>query len=161
MAGPIPPTMHGFRRPTDGGLEIVVAGVVVDTLDNSGNRTITGDLNLTAGTLDLQDGGAVTQITSITTGVTLSTHSGAITTVSSTLVAGADATFTVTNTQVGADDLIIVHTKTYGGTADGIPICNVEAVAAGSFDLNIRNTGAVTLDAVVVISFAVIQGAIT
>ena len=102
-------------------------------------------------------GGTVTQATSITTGVTLSKPCGTITTVSSTLVAGADATFTVTNTLVAATDVIVANVKSYGGTADGIPVVNVTAVAAGSFDLNIRNTGAVTLDDTVVISFAVVK----
>ena len=103
-------------------------------------------------------GGTITQITSITTGVTLSTTSGAITTVSSTLVAGADATFTVTNTNVAATDVVVASINSYGGTADGIPVVNVVATAAGSYDLNIRNTGAVTLDAVIVINVAVIKG---
>lgn len=103
-------------------------------------------------------GGAVTQITTIATGVTLNTVTGTITTVSSTLAAGADATFTVTNSAVAATDVVTACTKSYGGTADGIPVVNVTAVAAGSFDVNIRNTGAVTLDAVVVLSFAVIKG---
>lgn len=103
-------------------------------------------------------GGAVTQATSITTGVTLSKMCGTITTVSSTLAAGADATFTVTNTDVAATDTVVACIKSYGGTADGIPVVNVTAVAAGSFDLNIRNTGAVTLDAVILINFAVIKG---
>ena len=103
--------------------------------------------------------GAVTQITSITTGVTLNKACGVITTVAATLAAGADASFVVTNNQVAVGDIVICHTGTYGGTADGIPICNVEAVAAGSFKVNIRNTGAQALDALLTINFAVIQGA--
>jgi len=106
-------------------------------------------------------GGAVTQATDITTGVTLNARTGQITTVSSTLGTGADATFTVTNNTVGATSVIVVHTATYGGTADGIPVCNVTAVAAGSFDVNIRNTGATTLDAVIVLSFMVLGGGIS
>ena len=109
--------------------------------------------------LEQNDGGTVTQITSITTGVTLNTNSGQITTVSSVLATGVDATFTVTNSEVAATDVVIVNTGSYGGTADGIPVCNCSAVAAGSFDINIRNTGAVTLDAVIVINFVVVGGA--
>lgn len=130
--------------------------------DGNGISIIGGALNFTSGTLPFGyatgAGGAITQITSITTGVTLSKPTGTITTVSSTLVAGADASFTVTNTTVAATDTIIAHTKSYGGTADGIPIVNVQSVAAGSFILNIRNTGAVTLDALIVISFSIIKG---
>lgn len=116
---------------------------------------------VSAGDIDLTDGGAVTQETSATTGVTLSTHSGAITTVSLANAAGVDHSFTLTNTVIGANDLIIVHTKTYGGTSDGIPIVSVQSVAAGSCILNVRNTGAVALDALMVISFAVFGGAVT
>ena len=104
------------------------------------------------------DGSTVTQATSITTGVEINANSGTITTVSSTLATGVDATFTVTNDKVEANDVPVVCTKSYGGTADGIPICNVSAVADGSFDVNIRNTGAVTLDAVIVLSFNVFKG---
>jgi len=102
-------------------------------------------------------GGAVTQATSITTTVTLSKLSGTITTVAATLAAGVDATFTVTNTEVDATDVVVASIKSYGGTADGIPVVNVIATASGSFKLNIRNTGAVALDAIILVNFAVIK----
>ena len=102
-------------------------------------------------------GSTVTQATSITTGVTINKVCGTITTVSSTLGTGADATFTVTNSTVAATDVVIASIKSYGGTADGIPTVHVSATAAGSFDVNIRNQGATTLDAVIVINFAVIK----
>ena len=100
----------------------------------------------------------MTQITSATTAVVLNTLTGQITTVSLANTAGVDHSFTVTNSKVKATDIIIVHCSSYGGTADGIPIVNVESVAAGSFILNVRNTGAVTLDALAVINFAIIRG---
>lgn len=102
-------------------------------------------------------GGAVTQITSITTGVTLSKPTGQITTVVSTLAAGVDASFTVTNTCVEAGDTIVINTKSYAGTADGIPICKIQSVADGSFIVNVHNQGAVALDALIVMSFAIIK----
>lgn len=120
---------------------------------------VSGGLELSLGKLTQSNGGAVTQITNITTGVTLNTDSGEITTVSATLAAGVDASFNVTNSRVGVDDTVILNTKTYGGTADGIPICNIESVAAGSFVVNIINRGAVALDAVVVMTFVVVGGA--
>ena len=103
-------------------------------------------------------GGAVTQITSITTGVTLNKITGTITTVSSTLATGVDASFTLTNSTIAATDLVVVNTKSYGGTADGIPICSCQSTAAGSCIINIMNNGAITLDAVIVISFAILKG---
>ncbi len=126
-------------------------------------RVDNGDFLANAGTLDINDGGTETQATDTTTTVAISptTHSGQITTFTETLTAGTDLTFQVTNTLVAAVDLVLVSVGTYGGTADGIPVVNVVATAAGSFDINIRNIGAVTLDAVVVINWALIKGSIT
>lgn len=100
-------------------------------------------------------GGAVTQITSITTGVTLSKPCGQITTVASTLAAAAEAEFVVTNTLVSASDVIVVSTTYDGG---GTPIIYVRKVAAGAFTVGITNVHAsAALDAVVVINFAVLN----
>ena len=102
-------------------------------------------------------GGAVTQETSVTTTVELNKLCGQITTFALTLAAGVDTTFQLTNSFIAAGDVVIVSTKSYGGTADGIPIASVQSTAAGSCKINIRNTGAVTLDALAVINFAVIK----
>lgn len=102
-------------------------------------------------------GGAVTQITSASTAVTLNKVCGSITTVSLALAAGVDVSFTLTNNTIAATDVVVASIKSYGGTADGIPVVSVVATAAGSCVLNIRNTGAVTLDALAVINFAVIK----
>ena len=100
-------------------------------------------------------GGAVTQITSITTGVTLSKPCGQITTVASTLAAAAATAFTVTNTLVAATDVVVLST-TYAGA--GTPIVYCKVVAAGSFDIGITILHAANaLDAVLVINFAVIK----
>lgn len=102
-------------------------------------------------------GGAVTQLTDATTAVELNKLSGAITTVSLTLAAGVDTNFTLTNSTIAATDVVVASIKSYGGTADGIPVVSVVATAAGSCVLNVRNTGAVSLDALAVINFAVIK----
>jgi hypothetical protein len=75
-------------------------------------------------------GGAVTQITSRTTGVTLNKTAGAITLVSAAGSATA-ATFTVTNSTVAATDVIILNQKSGTDLYDLM----VTAVAAGSFNL--------------------------
>lgn len=101
-------------------------------------------------------GGTVTQATSITTGVTLSKVTGQITTVASTLAAGAEATFTVTNTTVVATDTIVLSTTYAGG---GTPLVYCQKVAAGSFDISITNLHATAaLDAALTINFAVVRG---
>jgi hypothetical protein len=100
---------------------------------------------------DTGAGGAVTQITSRTTGVTLNTVCGAITLVSA---AGSTTfqTFTVTNSAVAATDTVIVVQKS--GT--DLNEIHVTAVAAGSFDISFRTTGGTTTEQPV-FNFAVIK----
>ncbi len=98
-------------------------------------------------------GGAVTQATDSTTGVTLSKPCGQVTTVALTTAAGAEERFTVTNTLVAATDTISLGT-TYNG--NGTPMIGVLKVAAGAFDIVITNLHAsAALNAVVVINFAI------
>ena len=100
-------------------------------------------------------GGAVTQITSAATGVTLSKPCGQITTVALTTAAAAEEIFTVTNTLVAATDVVVVGTTYAGG---GTPIVAVKKIAASAFDIVITNVHATAaLDAVLVINFAVIK----
>jgi hypothetical protein len=96
-------------------------------------------------------GGAVTQLTSRTTGVTLNKTTGAITLVSAAGTTVA-ATFTVTNSTVAATDVIILNQKS------GTDLYNlmVTAVAAGSFNISFRTTGGTTTETPI-FSFAVIK----
>lgn len=99
---------------------------------------------------------AVTQATSITTGVTCSALTGVITTVSQTVAAGAEAEFTVTNTLVAATDIVVACIKTH--TSAGTFEVHVSAVAAGSFNLRLTNLHASTAgNNVLVINFFVIK----
>jgi len=97
-------------------------------------------------------GGAVTQITSRTTGVTLDKTTGAITLFSAAGSATA-ATFTVTNSTVAATDVIILNQKSGTDLYDLM----VTAVAAGSFNITFRTTGGTTAETPV-FNFAVIKG---
>ena len=97
-------------------------------------------------------GGAVTQLTSRTTGVTLNMRCGAITMFSAAGSATA-ATFTVTNSTVGANDVIMLNQAS--GT--NLYFLVVTAVSAGSFNITFLTTGGVATDAPV-INFAVIDG---
>ena len=100
-------------------------------------------------------GGAVTQITSRATGVTLNTICGTITTDSTSLAAAAEATFTVTNSAVAATDTVVVSMKTI---TTGTPVAFVTDVSAGSFDITISNIHASTADTSAdLINFAVIK----
>ena len=101
-------------------------------------------------------GGAVTQITNRSTGVTLNSPTGAITLVSA---AGTTAvqSFTVTNSVVEATDTIEVCQKS--GT-NLYTTLKVTAVAAGSFRISFATSGGTTTEQPV-FNFAVIKGAIS
>ena len=118
------------------------------TLSGSGSALVKGTGGLGYGT---GSGGAVTQATSRTTGVTLNTTNGAITLVSA---AGSTAwqSFTVTNSAVDATDVIRVCQKS--GT-DLYQIF-VTAVAAGSFRVTFATTGGTTTEQPV-FNFAVVK----
>lgn len=101
-------------------------------------------------------GGAVTQITNRTTGVTLSKLCGSITTDATSLAAGAEAKFTVTNTLVAATDVVVCCLKT--DSATGTSLAYVSDVSAGSFEITLTNLHAATADtSASVINFAVIK----
>jgi hypothetical protein len=108
------------------------------------------------GVLVTQGQTAVTQITSISTGVTCSAYSGVITTVSQTVAAGAEADIVVTNTKVAATDVVLACIKTH--TSGGSFIVAVSTVAAGSFTLRLTNLHASAAgDNVLVINFIVLK----
>jgi hypothetical protein len=98
-------------------------------------------------------GGVVTQLTSRTTGVTLNTLSGQITMFSAAGSATA-ASFTVTDSAVGANDTINFSVK----SATNLYVVVATAVAAGSFQVTFFTTGGTATDAPVV-TFAVIHAA--
>lgn len=100
-------------------------------------------------------GGAVTQGTSKSTGVTLSKMSGQITMHAAALAAAAIVGFTVINTQVKAGDVVVVSLAS-GGTANSYDIV-VDAVAAGSFHISVTNISGDSLSEALVLNFAVIR----
>jgi hypothetical protein len=97
-----------------------------------------------------------TQLTSITTAVTVDAHNGIITTVSSTLAAATEAVFTVNNPVVTAASRIIVSVE-YDEATNGFPLANVADIANGSFKVVLLNAGAAALAGVVKIHFIVIN----
>jgi hypothetical protein len=134
---------------TDPNALIITAGVGPTVLFSGGIERLrllaTGEvLNTSTGGLGYGtgSGGAVTQITSRTTGVTLNKTNGAITLFSA---AGSAtwASFTVTNSTVAATDVIEVCAKS--GT--NLYLVSVTAVAAGSFQISFATTGGTATDA--------------
>lgn len=110
------------------------------------------------GVLVVQGQTAVTQATSITTGVTCNAYSGVITTVSQTVAAGAEADFVVTNNKVAATDVVVASIKDH--TSAGSFAVVVSDVSAGSFTLRLTNLHATAAgDNVLVINFVVLKAA--
>ncbi len=125
---------------------------LVKVLGNTGAVTITN--TVTADEFTTSSKGAVTQLTSITTGVTSNASSGKETTVSSTLAAQASASFTVTNSYCGTASIVLASVQSYTGT--GTVGVEVNAITAGTFDLVLTNTSGSTLDSTIIIGFMVV-----
>lgn len=102
----------------------------------------------------IYDTANVTQITSITTPVTVTAHNGIITTVSSTLASTLSTSFNVNNSKVTASSKIFV-TVNYAGT--GVPIVNISSIINGQFTIKITNGSAVALNDVLKISYLIIN----
>jgi hypothetical protein len=107
---------------------------------------------------DVGSGGAVTQATDKSTGVTLSKPSGAITMNGAALNAGVIVSFVMTNKFIeAADQLVVTHQS--GGTL-GSYLLNARC-AAGSATIDVRNTTAGNLSEALVLRFNLLKGAQT
>lgn len=100
-------------------------------------------------------GGTVTQATSKSTTVVLNTVTGAITMNGAALAAGTIVSFTLTDSAIGATDVLVLN-HISGGTVGSYTL-NAQA-ASGSATINIRNNTGGSLSDAVVIEFAVIKG---
>jgi len=164
MASPKSSSYAGWFRDKENGTLDIYYGeggasdpVEIAQVDTSGLTVITGDLGVAAGTLDVQDGGTVTQATNKGTAVTLSTHSGQITLNNASLAAAAEVTFAVTNTTVAATDVVIaVHGS--AGTA-GAYLVQANTMASGSCNITVGNLSTGSLGEAIVVNFVVIKGA--
>lgn len=100
-------------------------------------------------------GGAVTQATDKSTGVTLNKVCGAITMNGAALAAAAEVAFTLTNSTIAARDVIIVNVASVGTSAAyGL---SVTAVAAGSCEITVGNWSGGSLSEALVLNFVVIK----
>jgi hypothetical protein len=100
-------------------------------------------------------GGTVTQLTSKSTGVTLSKLCGTITTHNASLNAATIVTFTVTNTLIAATDVpCVIHDS--GGTVGAYTVMP-NTSAAGSFKISLRNNTAGALGEALVLRFVIVK----
>ena len=103
-------------------------------------------------------GGAVTQGTGKTTGVTIDKTCGTITLVNTSMNADTIASFAVTNgTGVARDIVLITHDSV--GTLGAYSVV-ANTVATGSFSVAIKNNTAGALGEAIVLRFAVIKAVI-
>jgi 1-aminocyclopropane-1-carboxylate deaminase/D-cysteine desulfhydrase-like pyridoxal-dependent ACC family enzyme len=74
---------------------------------------------------------------------------------SAALGAGAEATFTVTNSTVKAADVVVACHGSAG--TSGAYLVGVSNLTAGTFDITVSNVSAGSLSEAIVINFAVIK----
>lgn len=129
---------------TDGGLSV------------AGTTFAGGEISADGGVL-LSNGGVETQITSKATGVTLNAHSGQITMHNASLASGIEVSFTLTNSVIGALDIVLVNHGS-GGTA-GSYLVQANNLGAGSCSITVSNASSGSLAEAIVLNFAVFGGA--
>ena len=124
------------------------------SLSTTGNQVISGagKQGYTTGS-----GGTVTQATSKSTGVTLNKPTGQITLNNAALAGDTTVSFTLTNTVIEANDILVMNHISVG-TA-GSYLLNAQS-AAGSASINVRNITTGSLSEAIVIAFAVIKAVI-
>lgn len=123
-------------------------------VDTNKNVLVTSSGGLGYGT---GSGGTVTQLTSKSTGVTLSKTNGKITMQAGALTAGTTVAFICTNTTCTTNDTVIVNINS--GIADAASY-NVWALPnAGSINFYLRNITGGSLSEAVVLNFAIIKAA--
>ena len=152
-----PTAARTISFPDATGTVALVAGSSGQVTYNNAGVQAGGNLgyNATTGVFGYLSGtGTITQATNKATGVTLNSPSGQITLNGAALAADTTVSFTLTNSSITANDVLILNHLS-AGTA-GSYLLNAQA-AAGSASINIRNITAGSLSEAIVIGFAVIK----
>lgn len=131
-------------------------------VDSSRNITVPGgsfkSLHATAGIgYGTGAGGTVTQLTNKATGVTLNKVCGAITTNNASLAAGAEVSFTLTNSAIATGDMVFVQHSSAGTAGAYFAQCTL--IASGSCTITVSNLSGGSLSEAIVLSFFVMKGA--
>lgn len=126
----------------------------VEFTDWSGT-TVTASGLATVGSLTLDTG---TKTATATAGAaTLNKNSGVITTEALTTAADAEYELTLTNSTIGASDIVLASVQ-YGTSAAGVPVITRVTPASGSVKIRVLNAHAsAAFDGTLKISFAVLQ----
>jgi hypothetical protein len=104
-------------------------------------------------------GGSVTQATSKSTGVTLNTPCGQITVNGTELAANTAVAFTLTNSQIAPQDVVVVSIQS-GATAGAYAVSTLD-ITSGSVKIVIRNLTAGPLSQAVVLNFVIVKSTTT
>ena len=115
-----------------------VASAISSSISTT-DLTVSGNLSRTVST--------ITQLTSISTGVTINSLNGLITTVQITLSALTADYFTVTNNKVSSGDLVFCQVNGKSGSPQSgllVPTLSIYAVSNGSFNIILRNNDTTT-----------------
>ena len=102
--------------------------------------------------------GTVTQLTSKSTAVTLDKSAGRITMNNASLATATNATFTLNNALISANDTVILTISGGQATAGSYNVF-ANSLTAGSVSITLRNISGGTLSEAVVINYCIIHGA--
>jgi hypothetical protein len=102
-------------------------------------------------------GGTITQGTSKSTGVTLNKYVGQITMHNASLADAAAVTFTLTNSLISANDVVVACHGAVG-TA-GAYVVQANTMGSGTCKITVRNLSGGDLSEAIVVNFSVIKGA--
>lgn len=145
----------------DTNLNLVLTGLGTGGVFINGAVTATGSVATSSPTAGIGystgAGGAVTQITSKATGVTLNKTTGNITMAADALLASTAVSFTLTNSTITATDALIIN-HISGGTAGAYLVSY--APAAGSATITIRNVSLSSLSEAPVLKFGLFKSVV-
>ena len=123
-------------------------------IDSSGNVLVVNPAGLGYGT---GSGGTVTQATSKSTGVTLNKPTGQITMNNAALLPATQVGFTLTNSLLTINDVVVVNIDGFSGTSDAYNVW--AAPITGGAYIFVKNISAGSLSEAIRIHFAIIKGA--
>ena len=134
---------------TGGVVKIVtsIAGTETDALTVDGASDVTvnaGSLIITSATEGIvhTNSGTITQATNHTTGVTINATSGVIQLAAVGLAAATNAEFTITNSTVQADSVVLLTVQDENTTDNAQLTAATHTIGAGSFKVSIHNPAA-------------------
>jgi len=134
---------------TGGAVKVItsVAGTETDALTIDGASDVTvnaGSLIITSATEGIvhTNSGTITQATNHTTGVTINATSGVVQLAAVGLAAATNAEFTITNSTVQADSVVLLTVQDENTTDNAQLTAATHTIGAGSFKVSIHNPAA-------------------